>query len=84
MDERVDVYSLGVMCYELLTGELPFKGRSDQLVFAHLYQPPPDPCTVRASIPQPMANALLRALTKDPEDRYASVQDFVRALCRAY
>jgi hypothetical protein len=80
VDRRADVYGLGVVAYQLLTGALPFKGSIGEVVFAHLQQPAPDP---RASVPElsgTVAKAILKALSKAPEDRYASAGEFIAAL----
>lgn len=80
VDHRCDIYALGVMTYQALTGVLPFKGSVGQLVFAHLKQPPPDPRTVMPDLPAWVAQAVMRALAKNPQDRYESVAAFLHAL----
>jgi serine/threonine protein kinase len=76
ISRRSDQYSLAIVFQELLTGEVPFKGRA----YAHLVlqheQAQPD----LAPLPARDRDAVARALAKDPEDRFASCRDFVRAL----
>ena len=66
-----DIYALGCLVYECLTGTTPFGGRSVfQIGLAHLDEEPPDPCEARADCPPELAAAaLLRALAKDPAER---------------
>ncbi len=80
VDNRADVYALGIIVYELLTGERPFKGSAGQVLFAHLQQPAPDPRDLNPEIPREMAKAVLKALAKTPDERFASAGDFVAAL----
>lgn len=80
VDRRADVYALGVMLYEMLTGERPFKGSSAQVLFAHLQQPAPDPCKVNAEIPAHVALAVRKAMEKQPEDRFATAGELAAAL----
>lgn len=75
-----DIYALGVIMFEMLTGIRPFRGNPGQVLFAHLRQPAPD---VREFIPNADAHvalALLRALSKSPEDRYMTAGAFAAAL----
>ena len=68
-----DVYALGCLAYECLTGTTPFGGRSVfQIGLAHLDEEPPDPSGARADCPPGLAAAVLRALEKDPGQRPAS------------
>ncbi|RYZ61290.1 MAG: serine/threonine protein kinase, partial [Proteobacteria bacterium] len=75
LDARSDVYAVGVVLYQLLTGQLPFEAESPtQVVIMHLTEPPPDPRRVAPErrIPEPIANVCLAALEKDVQARYAS------------
>lgn len=77
VDGRSDLYSLGVMFYELLTGQPPFRGETPvSVLMAHLTQKPP-PLPEQFAAFQPIID---RCLAKDPKDRYSSVREFVRAL----
>jgi tRNA A-37 threonylcarbamoyl transferase component Bud32 len=78
VDWRADVYSLGVMAYQMLTGELPFK-RSNlgALLIAHMHQPAPDPRQVMPRLPQKVAEAVMRAMAKEPIARHATAGEFV-------
>jgi serine/threonine-protein kinase len=76
-DERSDIYSLGVMIFELLTGERPFKADS-----IHNAAPPPL-CQFCPSIPQAVENVVLKALAKDPIERYQSATDLAEDFHRA-
>lgn len=76
VDHRADIYALGVIVYELLTGERPFKGSAGQVLFAHLQQPAPDPRDVKPEIPREMAQAVLKALEKNPDERFQSAGKF--------
>jgi serine/threonine-protein kinase len=80
VDHRADIYALGVVLYEMLTGERPFKGSAGQVLFAHLQQPPPDPRDQSDNIPSKVAHAIMRAMSKKPEDRFQSVGEFAAAL----
>jgi len=78
-----DLYALGVVAYELLTGELPFTADSPlALLNAHVAKPPPRADAVNLRLPAPAGDSLARALAKRPEERYASAAALVEALER--
>ncbi len=72
VDRRSDVYSVGVILYELLTGELPFRGNVRMLVHQVLSAEPPRPSSLNDGIPRDLETICLRAMAKEPGDRYAS------------
>jgi serine/threonine protein kinase len=79
-----DIYALGCVMFEVLTGTPPFGGRpSMRVLFAHLQEPPPDLSTVRGDITPPVARAISRALEKEPEDRPSSASEYVTGIARA-
>ncbi len=76
IDHRVDLYAVGCLAYEMLTGRPPFDGKSAQAVLsAHVMEQPKDPREHRAGIPGPLAEAILRCLAKLPADRWQSADD---------
>ncbi len=81
VDRRADVFSLGVVLYELLTDQKPFRGTTlaeiSQSVIEH---EPPLACEVDARVPRALANIAARAMVKDPEQRYRSARTFSREL----
>ena len=81
IDARSDVYSLGAVTYEMLTGEAPFTGPTAQAIVAKVItSDPPRLVSQRKTIPQNIEDAVLKALEKMPADRFASAADFSRAL----
>jgi serine/threonine-protein kinase len=84
VDARTDVYSLGAVLYEMLTGEPPFVGRTAQAVIAKRFTDPvPSAARLRDSVPPGLDAVVARAMAKQPTDRFAGMADFVRALERA-
>jgi hypothetical protein len=83
VDARTDVYALGVMAYELLTGVLPFEGDSAiATLVAHQTRPPEPPSRRRADVPPDVDALILRALAKRPEDRFDSMPALVAEIAR--
>ena len=81
LDGRADIYALGVMVYQMLTGELPFKHNNPgALLIAHLTQPPPDSCKLLPDLPEQICGAIQKAMAKKPEERFATASEFAVAL----
>ena len=78
-----DLYSAGVVLYEVLTGKVPFTGDSAiEIAMKHVNELPRPPSSLRAEIPQELDQIVLRALAKEPEDRYQTAEEFIEDLER--
>ena len=81
VDESSDLYSTGILLFELLTGKVPFTGETPvEIAMKHLSQVPPAPSSVRSEVPHDLDLVVLRALAKEPADRYRSAKEMDRDL----
>jgi serine/threonine protein kinase len=81
IDRRTDIYALGIMTYQILTGKHPYPGdNAGQVLMSHLQAPIPDARTLSPELPAPAALALMRAMAKNAADRFETAGAFARAL----
>lgn len=84
LDARTDIYSLAVVMYELLVGRVPYQADTPYAVIHdHIYAPLPLPHSIKPDFPEPLERVLLKALSKERDDRYATVADLMRAFDQA-
>ncbi|MEX0866961.1 MAG: serine/threonine-protein kinase, partial [Pirellulales bacterium] len=74
VDHRTDVYAMGAVLYQLLTGQAPFQGESATMLHAVVHDEPPAPRTLHAAIPRDLETICLRAMQKEPRQRYATAR----------
>jgi serine/threonine protein kinase len=94
VNPATDVYALGILLFEMLTGYRPFQGSvsgtdsdsstaGERIRYEHLHIPPPDPKTFNPNISDFLAQVLLKALAKDPDERYSDTQMLFNEICSA-
>jgi hypothetical protein len=85
LTHQTDIYSLGVTMYRLLTGRLPYQASTQAaLTYAILNVVPPSPATLRPDLPPLLDQIVIRAINKDPKERYKSWLDFGKDLSQAF
>ncbi len=83
-DERADLYSLGIILYEVLTGRAPFQGDNQiSIMMQHIYEEPPAPTLFNPQISPMLAAVVMRSIAKDPEQRFQSASAMTIALAQA-
>ena len=81
LDARSDLYSAGVVLFECVTGTLPYEADTSwALVAKHIEEPVPDPRTRNAEVPEPLARVILKAMAKEPQQRYRTAGELYDAL----
>jgi eukaryotic-like serine/threonine-protein kinase len=80
IDGRADIYALGTVLYEMLTGEPPFTGPTLQAIMAAVLTRTPAPLPIGPGVPAPLGSAVTKALAKSPSDRFATAREFSDAL----
>jgi WD40 repeat protein len=79
-----DQYALGIVVYEWLCGTRPFQGSFTEVAVKHALVPPPPLCERMSALPPAIEAAVMKALAKEPDQRFASIQEFASALSQAY
>lgn len=83
IDRRSDIYSLGIVFFQMVTGELPFKGTAPLAVaIKHKTEPAPNPRTLNRQVPESLSRLILKCLEKDPALRFQDVRDIIPELDR--
>ena len=82
VDHRSDVYSAGILLFEMLTGRLPFQGSQDELREQHLGVPVPNPRTINPKIKKCLAEVVVKATQKEPDARFQGCVAFLKAIER--
>jgi len=81
LDNRTDIYSLGIVLYQLLTGKVPYEGENpSSVIYKHIYEKPVSPRKINAELSPDIETVVLKAIAKKPEDRYQSMKEFGDAL----
>ena len=83
VDARADVYALGIVCYEMLAGRVPFQGDTARVLYGQVNEQPPSMRTLNPRVPLAVEQAADGALAKDPSQRYSRAGEFANALSAA-
>lgn len=84
VDGRADIYSLGIIFYQMLAGEVPFKGETPtDVMLKHAEEEPPPLSEYRKDVPDPIEAVIKKALAKDPNERFQTVAEFIEELDKA-
>ncbi|HEX5962553.1 MAG TPA: protein kinase [Gemmatimonadales bacterium] len=80
VDGRADQYALAIVGHQILTGKQPFDGSAHSILYKHVFEPPPPVLATRPDVPREISTALERALSKEAEQRFPTMEDFAAAL----